>query len=407
MSIHRSNTTDNGRGRRAALGLTLALAGQLAAQEAATKARDPMPFDSLWGLATLYKDDGNPILQEFKLRGRYHGQYHDVAADRGDASGWEDRRSRFGFDAKLLDKQLEVRLDFQSNNHFSALYDGLVDAYLKWKPNQALAVTLGKTKPLVGYGDWIPSTNDTPTFERSQIFNQLGINRATALTIEGDCHGLLWQAGIYSNDTPATTGGSGEWGDGEFGDLNGGHAFTVGLGYNFHRQLGVDKALLRLDWLHSERDASDVVLNRYDDIVSATVLCKTGAWNLTAEAFAASGGDGMDGDVFGFYLQPTYDLIPNKLQVVSRYSFATGDGPASVVAQSRYEREVPGTPLPGMTGSRYRGDGYQAVYLGAQYFIHGNKLKLLAGAEWAQLTRDGRSAGYQGVTTLTGIRFSF
>jgi hypothetical protein len=387
--------------------LPLAIAGLLIAQNSAAESPDPTALDRLWGMATLYKNAHNPILEEFKLRGRYHGQYHDVDAGRGDASGWEDRRSRFGLDARLLDKQLEVRLDFQSNNEFADGYDGLVDAYLKWKPNPTIAVTLGKTKPLVGYGDWIPSTNETPTFDRSQIFNQLNINRATALTVEGDSQGLLWQAGIYSNETPATTGGSGAWGDGEFGDLNGGYGVTLGVGYNFHHQLEVEKALLRIDWLHSERKASDVVLNRYDDIVSASLLCKQGPWNLTAEAFAASGGDGVNGDVFGFYLQPTYDILPAKLQLVGRYSCTTGDGPASVVAQSRYEREIPIVPIPGVAGSRNRGDQYQAVYLGAQYFIRGNHLKLMAGAEWSQLTRDGHPAGYAGLTTLTGIRVSF
>ncbi len=387
--------------------LTLALAGQLGASETATEYLDPTPYDKIWGLATLYKDDLNPILEEFKLRGRYHGQYHDVGADQGDSGGWEDRRSRLGFDAKLFDKQLEARVDFQSNDGFTDFYDGLVDAYLKWKPNEKFAITLGKTKPLVAYADWISSTNETPAFERSQIFNQLGINRATALTVEGDTGGVLWQAGIYSNDTPNNTGGSGAWGDGEFGELNGGYAVSLGAGYNFNHELDVEKALLRLDWLHSKREATDVVLNRYDDIISTTFQLKEGYWNLTAEAFAASGGDGVNGDVFGFYLQPTYDIIPDKLQLVGRYSYTNGDGPASVQAQSRYEREVPIKKIPGVPGSSNRGDEYQAVYLGAQYFIYGNKLKLMAGAEWARLSREGRPTGYDGITTLAGIRFSF
>jgi hypothetical protein len=393
--------------KAAPMGLLLSFASPLQAEGGATEYIDPNGFDKLWGLATLYKDDLNPILQEFKLRGRYHGQYHDVQADRGDASGWEDRRSRFGFDAKLFDKQLEARLDFQSDDHFETFYDGLVDAYLKWKPNAKWAVTLGKTKPLIAYADWVSSTNETPTFERSQIFNQLNINRATALTVEGDFNGLLWQAGIYSNDTPSTTGGTGHWGDGEFGQLDGGYGFSLGAGYNFNHQLDVEKALLRLDWLHSEREAGDLVLGRYDDILTATFLFKEGYWNVTTEGFVASGGDGASGDVFGFYIQPTYDLIPDKLQLVGRYTYSHGDGPASVVAQTRYERETPIGPIPGVAGSRNRGDEYNAVYLGAQYFIHGNKLKLMAGAEWARLSRDGHPTGYDGITTLTGIRISF
>ena len=45
------------------------------AQDSTTEFIEPTTFDQVWGYATLYKDDLNPILQEFKLRGRYHGQY--------------------------------------------------------------------------------------------------------------------------------------------------------------------------------------------------------------------------------------------------------------------------------------------------------------------------------------------
>jgi hypothetical protein len=105
-----------------------------------------------------------------------------VDADQGSSSNWEDRRSRFGFDAKLFEKKVEARVDFQSNDGFDDFYDGLVDAYIRWKPNSWLSITAGKTKPLIGQYDWLESTNTQPTFERSQIFNQLGINRATEPT---------------------------------------------------------------------------------------------------------------------------------------------------------------------------------------------------------------------------------
>ena len=68
-------------------------------------------YDKIWGLATLYKNKDNPIIQEFKLRGRYHGQYHWVDSDQGDEDSWEDRRSRFGFDAKLFN---QFNISFES-----------------------------------------------------------------------------------------------------------------------------------------------------------------------------------------------------------------------------------------------------------------------------------------------------
>lgn len=353
-------------------------------------AEETASFDVLWKAFTLYKDDANPILQEFKLRGRYQGQNYWVESDQGDAESWEDRRSRLGFDAKLFSKQVEVRVDFQSNDGFEDTYDRLVDAYVKWKPDEHLAITFGRTKPLIGAYDWLESTNSQPTFERSQIFNQLRVDRATALTVEGKTGNFTWQAGGYSNDT-----------DREFGKFGGAFSYGAGIGYDAKEAFGWRRADFRLDWLHSDHDADDQVLDRYDDIVSATFHGQEGPWGFVAEGFHASGGDGRDKDVFGFFLQPTYDLVPKRLQLVGRYSYATGDGLDSVRRQTRYESEAPA-----LTGGG-RGDEYHALYLGAQYFIHGDKLKLLAGAEYATLDGGGNGGDYDGFTWLTGIRFSF
>jgi phosphate-selective porin OprO and OprP len=356
------------------------------------------PFDEIWNYANLYKDDLNPILQEFKLRGRYQGQYWDVDADQGSKSDWEDRRSRIGFDAKLFDKQLEIRADFQSNHGFRDIYDGLVDAYLRWKPTSSLNITAGKTKPLIGHYDWLESTSTQPTFDRSQIFNQLGINRATALTVEKSHDAFSWRAGVYSNDTPATTGGTGSFGDGEFGDFHGGFSYSLGAGYDFKHLLDLEKADFRLDWLHSERKPGDLTLGRFDDIVSTTFWIKEGDAAVVIEGFYATGGDGNNSDVFGFFIQPTYDILPKKLQLVGRYSYANSEGPLGVVGQGRYERQV--------ATRDGRSDTYHSLYGGAQYFIHGDKLKLLSGAEWARIGNDAGKA-YDGFTLLTGLRFSF
>ena len=353
-------------------------------------AEETASFEELWKAFTLYKDDSNPILQEFKLRGRYHGQYYWVDSDQGDADAWEDRRARFGFDAKLFDKKVELRLDFQSNDSFEDTYDRLVDAYVRWKPTDTLSITAGRLKPLIGYYDFVQSTNAQPTFERSQIFNQLRVDRATGLTVEGKAGQFSWQTGVYSNDT-----------DREFGTFGGAYSFGAGIGYDAKAAFGWDRADFHLDWLHSGHDADDFLFTRYDDIVSATFWGQEGPWGIVLEGFHGSGGSGRDQDVFGFYLQPTYDLIPKRVQLVGRYSFATGDGLDSVVRQTRYESEAPA-----LTGGG-RGDEYHALYLGAQYFIHGDKLKLMAGAEYATLDGAGNGGDYDGVTWLTGIRFSF
>ncbi len=357
-------------------------------------------YESLWRRATIYHDDQNPILQDFKWRGRYHGQYHDLDAKQGSASGWEDRRSRFGFDAALWDRQLEIRMDFQSNDGFEDFYDGLVDAYLRWVPSDTWSVTIGKQQPRIAYHEWMTTVNELPLFERSQVFNQLQVNRATGVVIEGSQDGFSWQAGLYSNATPPHTGGSGRWGDGEWGELDGGLSFGAGFGYEWKMAAPADRTSWRIDWLHSEPKVGDLVLSRYDDVISSTWLIRRDRWQFVFEAYHASGGD--HGDVLGGYLMPTYDLVPDRWKLVGRYSFSLGNGSESLLAQSRYEQEA----IPGVATNRYRGDEYHSMYVGAEYFFYGDKLKWMMGVEWSQLTRD-EDAVYRGTTALTGVRFYF
>lgn len=107
-------------------------------------------FEKIWGLATLCKDDANPIVQEVKLRGRYHTQYYWVEnedsplGDDLSEDDREDRRSRIGFDIKMFNKKIEIRADVESTDGFEPKYGGLVDVYVKWKPSEAFNLTVGR-----------------------------------------------------------------------------------------------------------------------------------------------------------------------------------------------------------------------------------------------------------------------
>ena len=362
-------------------------AGEVSAKVPVLSAPAPDPVLDPWAWATLYKNDANPYVQLFKLRGRYQGQYHWVESEQGDAEGWENRRPRLGFDAKLFRKTVEMRFEAQASNGFDPLYDRLADAWIKWKPSDTFSLSVGRQKANIGYYDWLEPLDEQPTFERSQIFGQLAVDRSTSVIAKGKVNDFSWQTGVYSNDL-----------DREFGSLEGGVSFGAGIGYDFKAALNLARADWRLDWLHSEIEAGDSILNRYEDIFATTLVLKDGRWSLIGEAFAGLGGAP---DVFGMFVQSGYDLLPKKLQVVGRVSFTTGDGPDSVRVQRRYEREVPD-----LTGGGL-GERYHAAYLGMQYFINGDKLKLMAGAEYSHLDGGGNGGDFDGVTVLSGIRFSF
>ncbi len=363
----------------------LALAACPAAAQTSAPAAPPSRPSDLWDLPTLYQNKANPLVQEIKIRGRYQGQQYWLDSNQGQASDWENRRSRLGLDATFLDRHLELRLDAEHNPEFASAYGSLADAYLKWKPTDSFSLTFGKQKPQIGYYDWLQSTNAQPTFERSQIFGQLKVSRATAAVAQGKAASFTWQAGAYSTEM-----------DREFGSLHGGLAWGAGLGYDAKKAFDLEKADWRIDWLHSDPQPGDALLNRYRDLFSQTLWLQQDRWGLVAEAFLALGGAP---DAFGLSIQPTYDLIPAKIQLVARGSLSVGNGPSSLTLTKRYEAAAP--HLADSRGSRYH-----SVYLGLQYFLHGDNLKVLGGAEWAEL-QGGTHRDFSSLTLLTGLRFSF
>lgn len=297
-----------------------------------------------------------------------------------------------------------MRFDFQGNDEFADFYDGIVDAYLCWRPSTWLSITVGKAKPLIGHYDWLESTNTQPTFERSQIFNQLDITRAESLIVEGSYDCFSWRTGIYSNDTPADTIDSvtkmptGAIRDGGFGRFNGGFSYSFGVGYHFESLSDIEDADFRVDWIHSEREPGDLVLGKYDDIVSTTFVVKESDLAVVFEAYFATGGDEANTDVLGFFIQPTYDVVPGIIQLVGRYSYAQSDGPVGLTASPRNDQKV--------SLNEGRGDTYHSIYCGVQYFIYGDHLKLMSGAEWGVM-ENSTAKSFSGVTFLSGVRFSF
>jgi hypothetical protein len=77
--------------------------------------------------------------------------------------------------------------------------------------------------------------------------------------------------------------------DSEFGQLDGGLSYGAGAGYHFSEAWGLKQADLRADWLHSDHEAGDTVLNRYDELLSATLQLQDGRWGLVTEAYYGTG----------------------------------------------------------------------------------------------------------------------
>jgi hypothetical protein len=347
---------------------------------------EPSIFDKTWSLLTLYKDKENPVIQEFAITGRYHGQYSILDSSQGGSAGqWEHRRFRVGGRMTLFhDFELKAEI-FGDLNAGGDFYEGLTEAYLAWKPIEAFNLTVGKQKPRFSL-DWSTSSREILTFERNILINNFGIDYESGVSVSGKSGAWSYYAGAFNNDVGDTGGES------EFGDLSGGFSYVASLGYDFRKTLGVEKANVRLDYLHTQHDADDDLLLKFTNSVAASFALKQGRFSLATEALYA---EGDTGDAWGLYFTPAYD-ITSKLQIVARYTFARSDDDI-LRAQSRYERTAPNLTDGGHGGT------YNAGYLGLNYRIYGDRLKI-TGVEYARMDGGSDGGDFDGWTWLSGVR---
>ena len=341
--------------------------------ETAVAPKEESIYDKIWGLAKLYEDKDAPFLQELSFSGRYHGQYHWTDADTGNFEDWENRRFRLGLEGKFLDK-FAFRAQFESDKPFEEVYSQFTELYLSWNASEAFNLTVGKQKPRFTY-EWDTSSRNILTFERSMLVNQMKPNYTTGISANGKLGNWIYYTGVFDNSAEETLG------------IGGGVSEILSIGYDFKKSWGLDMAEWRVQYLHSSHDAEDRVLSYFDNSVATNLQLKQGKVGFYGELLL---GTGDKSDAFGVMLMPTYDLT-KKLQIVGRYQFATSPDENGLVGQRRYENESGGGP----------GDRYNAAYLGFNYRIYGDKLKLMGGVEYANMQG---AKGFEGWTALTGIR---
>jgi phosphate-selective porin OprO/OprP len=119
---------------------------------------------------------------------------------------------------------------------------------------------------------------------------------------------------------------------------------------------------------------------------------EAGRWGVRTDLSAASGYLGQS-DLWGFMAMPFIN-ITDKLQFVSRYTVLDSRRPNGVLLGT-YENRVVGG----------RGDLYNELYLGANYYFYSHKLKLQSGLQFADMNDSANDGGeYSGVSWTTGIR---
>ena len=356
---------------------------QVAAQDKPAAAAKPVAEQSLKerfeNLGLIYQDKDAKGLQEFWLLGRYHGHYHDTSGVGRSDNGFESRRTRFGFQARMYDR-LTVHAQAISGSDFEPVYNGFTELWVRWEFDPALQLTIGQQKHRFTH-DRNVSSRYMSFMERSMFTNMMGLDYTPAVTLSGKSGKLDYYAGVFSNLAERDMWEA-------FTELHSGWSALAAVTYDLGQLGGADTAAFYGSLLHSEAKTGATNLTRFDDAASAALILTEGPAALVTEVTAGFGG--ARGDAIGLNLQPSL-FLTDKLELVSRYQLASASQTGGLRSQRRYESPA-GLP---------NGEHYQATYLGLNYYLAGHRIKLLTGMEHARMNN--RDA----FTLFAGFRMFF
>jgi len=365
---------------------TPAQAGPMEVQTTTEPVEEKSIYDRIWQVPVIYQNKDNGFLQEFRFTGRLHVDNYSLDSDLGYDQDWVVRRWRMGFKAKLLQKldvHVEADLDAQDPR---PLYNRLTDAYLAWTFNDAFKLTVGKHSVKFTL-DGATSSNELITIDRNNIANNFWFptEYISGVSLSGKIGQFQYNTGLFSGGTESP----------EFGNFDAGNFWLGSVGYDFGKALGVKKALLRADYVYNDPNPESDATRSFEQIGSLVFQLDADKWGVSADVTAGQG-FGRQSNAWGAVIMPWFK-ITDKLQVVGRYTYIASDE-NNGVRFSRYESV--------MTSGR--GNEYNELYAGLNYYLYGHKLKVQTGLTYTWMNDEANDGGqYEGWTWTTGLRVSF
>lgn len=369
---------------RAILGLLLLL---VAGGTVHAQTKEPNPYDKLWGrFTTIYKNDTNPAVQQVLFTGRFQHDFVVLDADQGDVEESNIRRVRIGPRVTFLRNYLfhaEVEVNPQERNPF---YMRFTDLYVQWTKNSRFVVTVGKQgAPFTG--DGATSSKDLLTIDRSNLANNIWFPQEymPGISVSGRSAPWIYRGGVYSSGAMNR----------EIGNFSGDYFTLALIGYDLARPLGAKEAVLTGNYLYQHPDRDNTFTRQLEHVLSVHFRLEDDLWGLRTDVSTADGYLGQS-DMNAVTVMPFYNITP-KLQAVGRYTWIGSDEPNGVRLATYESRLVGG-----------RGDEYNELYLGANYFFYGHRLKVQTGLQWAEMSDTANDGGaYSGVSWTTGLRIGW
>jgi hypothetical protein len=334
-------------------------------------APEPWTICNLFEYNTPYEADTG-FIREISFHGRYHGQYfiqdEEIGGADNDFEGYQHRRTRLALEVAMaygLTFYGEVNIadgDTIGEGPFVNDFEAL---YLEWEQD-AFWFRVGKQKQNFTIED-TESSKRIKSVERSAIVNETAGARPWGAVFGFDLLGMEHAFGgwLYGGheDSPQLI---------DF-DSNGGFSYNATLPLAEHTDL-------RFDYVYADNNggsegtegpAANGYGPEYEHAYSLGTESQFGPFGLIINGVGAqnrSGGGGIpDGnDTWGAYVLPSYD-VTDDFELVFRYGYMD-EGREQ--RPQRYDLRAPVS-------------NYHTFYGGFQYFICKDKLKVMAGYEYA------------------------
>ena len=348
--------------------------------------KEPSTYDKIWDHFTIYDNRSNPVVQRIQLSGRFQHEFASLDSDQGDLDEWNTRRLRVG-PRLVLFRTFTVTAEAELNpQERDPLYVRLTDAYVQWSRSGRLAVTVGK-QGMPFTMDGMTSSKELLTIDRSNLTSNIWFPQEylPGASVSGRIARWSYRVGVYS---------SGEM-NREFGTFDGGVSTLALLGHDFAKRLGVKEALLSGNYVHQNEDPDNTFTRQLEHVLSINFKLEAARWGLRTDVSTAAGYL-RQSDLWGVMAMPYFN-VTDKLQAITRHTFLKSNDPNGVQFATYENRIVRG-----------RGDRYNELYLGANYFFYGHKLKLQSGVQIADMNdRAGDGGAYSGVAWTTGLRIGW
>jgi len=171
------------------------------------------------------------------------------------------------------------------------------------------------------------------------------------------------------------------------------------LGYDLSDHVNVEKFGAQVYFMHTTEPLGTAT-STYRNLFSISADFQDGPYAGFIQTVFADGFHPVS-DAWGLTVMPSRFLVEDKIQLVSRYQYAVSARPNALMAQNRYEQDVHQITNGGL------GENYHAGYLGLNWYLCGQELKVMIGVEYSHLDGGGDGGDFDGWTWFGGLRLHF